>query len=388
MGSARSSYRVRGLDNDVQGQVTSYVFIIHAVNAKGAGPSTHEAEARPRSRGGELPGMPRNVTARANNDGSVTLRWTRPVSNGGSSITDYEYLADPDATTDTGNGYCGECEWASTETTGSSVTITHRNGNGPDRGEQLQNGQLYAFAVRAVNAKGRSSVSNRAWATVQGAEEEVQGDGGGQQSPPEVTLTASLDNAPASHNGEDTFSVRIAFSEDIATSLDDIADGFAVSGGSITFVSRVNGQSDLWEFTIQPSGDADVTLTLAGGRACSVSGAPCTDDGRTLSGTLIVTVAGPEEEETTTPPPPPALTARVDDFPVRHDGQSQFAVRIAFSAPIRTSYRYVDDAASANGPVRFTLSGGGTCGANTPTVICTSDGRALSNSVSIDILGP
>ena len=35
----------------------------------------------------------------------------------------------------------------------------------------------------------------------------------------------------------------------------------------------------------------------------------------------------------------------------------------------------------------FTLAGGGTCGEEHPAVLCTSDGRALSNTVSIGIRG-
>ena len=338
-----------------------------------------------------------------------------------STLNDYEYIADPAALTDTGNRFGGGSEWASTKTTGNTVTVTHRNGLGPDRGEQLKNGKLYAFAVRAVNDRGESWLSNRSWATPQGGT--VQNDNNGaQQAPPEeeeateeqstALLTASLDDAPASHDGTSVFTVRIGFSEDIVTSYRELDDGFDVTDGSITAVKCVDGRSDLWVLTVEPNGDADVTMTLEGGRACTVTGAPCTDDGRTLTGTLTFTVPGPEDEDP--PPPPTPLTARIDDFPIQHDGQSNFQVRIAFSEPIANIYRYVDDVASAtggqigdakrvdgrsdlwtirvqptaNGPVTFTLLGGGTCGSDHPAVLCTSDGRALSNTVSIDIFGP
>ena len=254
-------------------QGEAYKFRVRAVNAavddKDKGKPSYEVMARPNDRGGEGPGMPRNVTAVANEDGSVTLAWTAPVSNGGSPVTGYEYLADPEALTDTGNVHCGGCTWTSTENTATSVTVTHRNGTGPDRGERLENGQLYAFAVRAINERGRSWVSNRAWTTPQGGAE------GAQSAPPEepapAPLTASLVSAPDSHDGEDAFRVQIAFSDTLRNSYRTPDEGFAVSGGAITGVRRVEGKG-VWQFTVAPSGEDDVILTLAGGRACSVTG--------------------------------------------------------------------------------------------------------------------
>ncbi len=140
-------------------------------------------------------------------------------------------------------------------------------------------------------------------------------------------LIASLKRAPDDHDGEEPFRVRVAFSEDIATSYRVLKNGFAVTGGAITSVKRVDKRSDLWELEVSPDGDDDVTLVLAAGQACTVEGAPCTGDipPRQLANTLTVTVPGPEDET--------ALTARVHDNPIEHDG-SPFDVYIAFSAPI------------------------------------------------------
>ena len=89
-------------------------------------------------------------------------------------------------------------------------------------------------------------------------------------------------------------------------------------------------------------------------------------------------------------------------------------MRIAFSEPIANSYRRVHEAARAegariggavrvngrsdlwdfrvwpegDGPVTFRFAGGGTGGEDHPAVLCTSDGRALSNTVSIEVRGP
>ena len=56
---------------------------------------------------------------------------------------------------------------------------------------------------------------------------------------------------------------------------------------------RVDRRKDLWEVTVKPGSLGDVTVTLAGGRACGTAGAVCTSDGRALSATISTTVLGP-----------------------------------------------------------------------------------------------
>ena len=43
---------------------------------------------------------------------------------------------------------------------------------------------------------------------------------------------------------------------------------------------------------------------------------------------------------------------------------------------------------AVNGHVYFTLEGGGDCLAGYPRVLCISDGRDLSNTVEVEIMGP
>ena len=164
MDSARSSYVVGDLDNDVQGQVTVYVFQLRAVNAEGAGDPSREARARPMPYA-QRPGSPRDLTAVGNADGSVTLHWEAPVTDGGSDITHYEYIAEESFSAREGPAVSVTVTWASTGSNAPGVTASHRNGSGPTSGEVLSGGVTYAFAVRAVNAKGPSPLfSNRAWA--------------------------------------------------------------------------------------------------------------------------------------------------------------------------------------------------------------------------------
>ena len=71
---------------------------------------------------------------------------------------------------------------------------------------------------------------------------------------------------------------------------------FEVTGGTIAKAKRVSEQHDLREIHVVPSGVGDVTLTLAGDRACGTAGAICTsaeNGSKVLSGTLTATVKGP-----------------------------------------------------------------------------------------------
>ena len=158
-----------------------------------------------------------------------------------------------------------------------------------------------------------------------------------------------------------------------------------------------------------------MTLTLASGRDCTVTGAPCTADGKTLSAPLTVTVPGPDPEA--------PLTATIVNAPSEHSGASSpFQVTVSFTEDLRNGYAYVYQAASAtegatvtastrhrnhetgekdkstwhftveptgNGPVTFRLTGGGPpCTTWRWAVPCTRDGRVLSNAPSVTIQGP
>ena len=115
------------------------------------------------------------------------------------------------------------------------------------------------------------------------------------QAAEEVTpLTASFSDAPGSHNGEDAFTFRIAFSEAIATSYEVVRDqSLEVTGGSVTQARRVDGRSDLWEITMEPGSNADVAVILRPDLACDAEGAICTADGKRLSNGLALLVPGP-----------------------------------------------------------------------------------------------
>ena len=109
-------------------------------------------------------------------------------------------------------------------------------------------------------------------------------------------LTAAFEGMPESHDGEGGFRFRVAFSENIGIGFRSLReDAFTVTGGRVTGGRRVDGRRDLFEMTVRPDGDGDVTIALPAGRECGVSGAICTKSTprRQLTNTPAATVAGP-----------------------------------------------------------------------------------------------
>ena len=227
----------------------------------------------------------------------------------------------------------------------------------------------------------------------------------------EPALTASFEGLPEAHDGEEGFHFRVAFSEEIGIGFRSMRDdSFTVDGGEVTKARRVDRRHDLWRITVEPDGEGDVTVTLAAGRECAVSGAICTRGGdrRQLTNTPTATVAGPVDEDA-----PAVLTASFVEAPHEHDGETAFKLRIAFSEDISIGFRtFRDQSLSVSGgsvknakrvdrrkdlwevtvkpgslgDVTVTLAGGRACG--TAGAVCTGDGRALSATISTTVLGP
>ena len=108
-------------------------------------------------------------------------------------------------------------------------------------------------------------------------------------------LTASAQNVPQSHDGQDTFTFELEFSEEPDLSYKTLRDdGFTVTGGSVTYVRRLDPPSNIgWEVHVTPDGNGDVTLSLRSTSDCSAPGAICTQDGGKLSGGPLTSVPGP-----------------------------------------------------------------------------------------------
>ena len=112
-------------------------------------------------------------------------------------------------------------------------------------------------------------------------------------------LTAEFQDAPVDHPGTGFFTFVIAFSEPISISYKTLRDdSLEVTNGSATKAKRVDGQSDLWEITVEPDSNADVTVVLPATGDCTAQDAVCTRDGTKLSNRSELTVPGPAAANT------------------------------------------------------------------------------------------
>ena len=126
-GSTDTTTTVTGLTN---GQ--SYTFRVRAANSAGASAaSAASASVIPAT----VPGAPTSLGV-TGGDQQVVLSWTAPASNGGDTITGYEYEQS------------GSGAWISTGGTDTTYTVFN-----------LTNGQPYRFRVRALNSVGAGAES-------------------------------------------------------------------------------------------------------------------------------------------------------------------------------------------------------------------------------------
>ena len=130
-----------------------------------------------------------------------------------------------------------------------------------------------------------------------GNEESVTSAATGAVSAAPSPLTARASQVPASHDGDDSFTFELRFSEEPKgdfsyRTLRDHA--FTVAGGEVINARRLNPPSNAgWEITVQPDADGAVTVELPVTTNCDSDGAVCAEDGRMLSNRLELTVSGP-----------------------------------------------------------------------------------------------
>ena len=115
-------------------------------------------------------------------------------------------------------------------------------------------------------------------------------------APKPIPLTASFSNMPASHSGSGEFTFDLTFSENFPLSYRTLRDHAFTEDdhGPVTRAQRkVQGSNQTWTITVEPSGNGAITITLPATTDCNATGAICTDDGRKLSNSTSVSVAGP-----------------------------------------------------------------------------------------------
>ena len=110
-----------------------------------------------------------------------------------------------------------------------------------------------------------------------------------------VPLTARFEDVPARHDGTQAITFELHFSEEFRISYQAVRDAvMEVTGGTVRMAMRlVPGSNMGWRITLEPSTDGDVTVGVPADRACSETGAVCTNDGRRLSNRLELIVPGP-----------------------------------------------------------------------------------------------
>ena len=108
-------------------------------------------------------------------------------------------------------------------------------------------------------------------------------------------LTARTSQVPGSHDGNNSFTFELHFSEEFGLSYKTLRDyAFTVTGGEVVKARRLDPPSNVgWEMTVQPDGDGTVTIVLPITTHCAPAGAICTENGRVLSNRLEMTVSGP-----------------------------------------------------------------------------------------------
>ena len=223
-------------------------------------------------------------------------------------------------------------------------------------------------------------------------------------------LTAEFRNLPEDgHDGSDAFTMRVAFNYPITIGWETFRDhSLTATGGGVTKTNRVDGRSDLWQITVEPSGNDDVVVSLTPNRACDTSGAICNSHGMMLSNEPEAAISGPGTITAETP-----LTAELKGVPDSHNGSGTFTFRILFSEPVNAGYAALKQHAfqvsnatitkarrvdrrddlreftvepSSNAAVILALPTTEDCTAQ--VAICTAGGKPLSTRLEINVPGP
>ena len=116
-------------------------------------------------------------------------------------------------------------------------------------------------------------------------------------NPVVVPLTASLHDAPESHDGRSPFTFELRFSEELKLSYKKLKDhAFTVTGGTIQKAQRIVKSSNIrWRITVVPDSGSPVHVLLPATTRCGAQRGICASGGRKLSYSLELIVNGPSE---------------------------------------------------------------------------------------------
>ena len=117
-----------------------------------------------------------------------------------------------------------------------------------------------------------------------------------EDPPPLPPITASFIGMPSEHDGTNSFTFELRFSEDIkGLSYKTLKNSaFQVTNGSIKKARRLaRPANQRWEITVQPSNNNDISIMLPPTTDCSTTGAICHSDGRKLNNGRAGLIQGP-----------------------------------------------------------------------------------------------
>ena len=190
-----------------------------------------------------------------------------------------------------------------------------------------------------------------------------------QTAPVLAELTAEFRNVPTTHNGVDSFTMEIHFSEDIPElgfrTIRDTA--LEVTNGRITKAKRhAKGSNQAWVITVQPASRQAVEIELSATTDCTDAGAICSADGAKLSSSLLRRIVSTQVDHAIMP----TLTAEFRNAPSAHDGTARFTIELHFSEDIpNLSYKTIRDTALEISNGRITRAHRHTKGSNQGWVI-------------------
>ena len=332
----------------------------------------------------DAPGKP-TISSGEVTTSSVTFSWKAP----GSTVAGYQIMRQDRAIHDMDEYPVYVDNTCSRETTFTDTDV--------------EAGKSYIYRIKARNSGGLSEQSNFYYADL--------------SAPGRGSLVGFFDNAPISHDGESDFEVWIRFNRPITASSKKFPQAFETENGSVKATNRMEGRSDFWVLSVEPTGVEDVTLTLLGNRPCGEGGVPCAKPlegkGRIpLSNSPTITIPGPDPIMVATPA---LLTVSLTSRPTSHNGTDTFTFEMSFSEEPKPDFSYktlqdhaftvtggsVKKAGRMNRPsniswqITIQPDGNGNVIAVLPVTtdceaagaVCTGDGRKLSSGLSVVISG-
>ena len=247
---------------------TAYAVRVLAINDNGEGSPSEDGEGTPRET------VPPELSGASVDGAALTLTFNEAL--------DEDSNPAPSAFTVTVSGNARAVD--SMGISGSAVTLT------------LASAVATEDAVVVSYAAPAGESEDRLRDTAGNAAASFTGETVTNETAPPAAFTASIHDAPESHDGQTAFTFELRFSEapKKGFSYKTLRDhAFTVTGCAVAKARRLTQGSNIgWQITVTPNSGADVTVVLPVTTDCTASGAICTGDGRKLSNRNEFTVSG------------------------------------------------------------------------------------------------